>query len=933
MSSSADELTGEPPSLSDQSAAAGGETPETLPTPPVDAQIDQFEDDSEVGHEVAPTRTAQHDGDVAYYAQLHPTEEELAVSVAHDVRVRPTSSSLRLHSGGGDRRTDSPEYEEMPASGGESDGGVACADSGSFSRPVDAAEHHCSVTTAAAARQPTQGTQVDADADVAEEHEERGGDSYGDATAAAAVAGASKSESARVTASTDPYTAKHQPVAPQRWSLPPQALHGLVLVTVTVLPMRAVTRLEVTVRSPRMYRSTDPATPTTAASGQSGSAEDVAAPHWVLVAKDLFEGIASHLLVHPQSFRVFHQHRRVRFTEALFLDCDVTSTMAGRSGAGAAEDGNSGVAEGAVNDRAEPIWVSVTFPAADNAHGAHGTAPACDDRNGGDEDAQASLTAVPAHLCSLKPDDYVARCIRVRPHKLVVPPHALVEGRKQGYSYDELIQRMQALQDAQQLPDSHGRCGEDGAIDGASAVLPNFAIVTILQDGPAAPGKAFLGGYRDKRHPESVRLHAATQLYHRDLEYSPFSTVKGLSANRCTRQTQTLGISRSCQTHREACVQTPRCDLLLDEVHDFIVVARPYFTAAELHALRGEMAIIIQKMYRQWKARRIRAELEVAEAARQHRAGVRQRREEALQMAVEDAAQLRRDDPRSAADFERVKQEILKWRADEAARIQRDPSLSPVEMRAALLALTETELQLLQQLDQRRREVGKTQQEKRFLQTLNRMAAPKHWGNVHVCTPETQRAAELRDLYERLCLTSSGSLATVKSFASAPSPRQGVFGSSPSPTLADPITTNAVHSPAGTSDSLMASKAAAGPVSSATATTNSAAAGLPSATAARLDILLRVKWTVREFSTGSQVTQELCELIDREADLLHRGRKEASLTSLRKRIQSLFAQFIEDPQHNPVAKEFAQTARDRARVKAAELVGERAKKGQTTASV
>ncbi|CAC9488075.1 conserved hypothetical protein [Leishmania infantum JPCM5] len=930
MSDSADEFTGEPqPPLSDQSSMEEQEVPETMAAPPAQAEVDSSGRDSAVGHAVAPPRAAQREDSKADYAQLNAAEEDLAVNVAHDVRARPASSSLRLLNGGDDY-DESPEYEEIPAAEDES-GGVAGADSGSPLRAVSVTEHRNSATTAAATRQPTQGTQVDADVDLGEQHGQCG-DDHGGASARAA-AGSRESQRTADNASAAPHATKHQPVAPPRWGFLPQAPHGTVEVTVTLLPMRAVTRLTVPVRCPSMYRPTDAKTTAAAASGLNGSAGDGAGPHWILVVKDLFEGIADHLLVHPQSLRLFYQHKRLRFMETLFLDCDVTSAMAGRSGAG--DDG--GAAEGAANDRAEPIWIAATFPAAEEEHraGAHGTALARDDINGEDEEAQASLMAVPAHLCKLGPDNYVARCIRIRPHKLEVPPQVLVEGRRQGYSYDEMIQRMQALQDVQQLPASHGGSGGDGAGDGASEVRPNFAIVAILQDGPVAPGKVYLGGYRDKRHPENVRLHAATQLYHLDLEYSPFAATKGLSTSRCTRQTQTLGISRSCQTHREVCVQTPRIDLLLDAAHDFIVVARPYFTAAELQALRVEMAIIIQKMYRQWKARRIRAELEAAEAARQHRAGVRQGREEALQMAVEDAAQLRRDDPRSAADFERLKQDVLNWRADEAARIQCDPSLSPAEVRAALLALTETELKLLQQLDQRRREVGKTRQERRFVQTLNRMAAPKQWGTVHVRTPETQRAAELRDLYERLCLTSSGVVAAVKASASSPSEAQGGFGSSPSPTSVGPMAGNVVRSPASASPSPWANTAAVGSALAATPTMDNAVGGLPSATAARLDILLRVKWTVREFSASSLLTQELCELVDREADLLHRGRKEASLASLRKRIQFLFAQFIEDPQYNPIAREFAQTARDRVRIKAAELTQEKAKprKGQTTASV
>lgn len=67
----------------------------------------------------------------------------------------------------------------------------------------------------------------------------------------------------------------------------------------------------------------------------------------------------------------------------------------------------------------------------------------------------------------------------------------------------------------------------------------------------------------------------------------------------------------------------------------------------------------------------------------------------------------------------------------------------------------------------------------------------------------------------------------------------------------------------------------------------------------RLDVLLHVKWTVKEFDC--QLTRDIVELIDREADLLNRGRKDKSLEGLRKRIASMFLQFIETPEFNPEA--------------------------------
>merc|ERR1712196_721546 len=49
------------------------------------------------------------------------------------------------------------------------------------------------------------------------------------------------------------------------------------------------------------------------------------------------------------------------------------------------------------------------------------------------------------------------------------------------------------------------------------------------------------------------------------------------------------------------------------------------------------------------------------------------------------------------------------------------------------------------------------------------------------------------------------------------------------------------------------------------------------------------------------------ELMDREADMLNRGRSDASLSGLRKRLANLFLQFIETPEFNPEAARFQKT--------------------------
>ena len=70
----------------------------------------------------------------------------------------------------------------------------------------------------------------------------------------------------------------------------------------------------------------------------------------------------------------------------------------------------------------------------------------------------------------------------------------------------------------------------------------------------------------------------------------------------------------------------------------------------------------------------------------------------------------------------------------------------------------------------------------------------------------------------------------------------------------------------------------------------------------RLDVLLNVKWTVNEFDCA--LTRDIVELIDREADLLNRGRNEETLAGLRSRLSNLFLQFVETPEFNPESARF-----------------------------
>ncbi|XP_020618722.1 IQ and ubiquitin-like domain-containing protein [Orbicella faveolata] len=76
----------------------------------------------------------------------------------------------------------------------------------------------------------------------------------------------------------------------------------------------------------------------------------------------------------------------------------------------------------------------------------------------------------------------------------------------------------------------------------------------------------------------------------------------------------------------------------------------------------------------------------------------------------------------------------------------------------------------------------------------------------------------------------------------------------------------------------------------------------------RLDVLLTLKHTVKEHDC--KLTQEIIELIDREADLLMRGVKESNLEGLRKRILTLFLQYCKTPLFNPEAARLIKVPQD-----------------------
>lgn len=333
--------------------------------------------------------------------------------------------------------------------------------------------------------------------------------------------------------------------------------------------------------------------------------------------------------------------------------------------------------------------------------------------------------------------------------------------------------------------------------------------------------KPFLGGFRNKK-TATVFHHATTQT-HVERE------VRRDTVGKHSRVTQTQGVTRSVQTRRECGSQMSRNDLVVDSTFDRIVVAKPYFSAADLLALQVQKALKLQAFVRGWRARKrasaMRAERDAEEA---ELLAEDERRRSEHQKKRQDEIR-RRTHPRSARDFAVLYNELEAWRLQETQRIHEAKNLTEVERRVALQELLKKETKLLQTIDRLQIHANQENRVTKINRRLDKMSSAKSWGTtrtVQVETPSTIRARELRDLYHGLQL---GGLSIDE----------------------------------------------------------------------RLDVLLHVKWTVKEFDCP--LTRDIVELIDREADLLNRGRKDGTLAPLRQRTANLFLQFIDTPEFNPEA--------------------------------
>ena len=399
--------------------------------------------------------------------------------------------------------------------------------------------------------------------------------------------------------------------------------------------------------------------------------------------------------------------------------------------------------------------------------------------------------------------------------------------------------------------------------------------------------KPFLGGFRNTK---------TSKVFHHACSQTP-PVLKQHTSERFHRETQTAETkTRSVQLRREFGTQMGRKGVYIDDRDDRVVHAQPYISSAEMGAVKAAKTLIMQCYWRGYIARKLCAALRDAHTDRRERlaATVQAKRVDAEETHRREVE--RRMNPRKPSDFAILYNELNDWRTREKKRLAvkwDGVPLADPGRQAELKALMENEVRLLQMIEKMKLRANAANRKQQTAKMLEMMAAPKLWAlpDGEVCavhTPLTSRAAELRQLYMALCATANGEMLSPDAMPAAllAAPR-AAWGEGGGP----------------------ASSSARGGGGDAAAAAGATAGGSASVSSAgtaeeqRLMVLLHVKWTVKEFS--SPLTADIVTLIDREADLLHRGRSKGSLVGLRRRVANRFLHFLQQPEYNPEAARFA----------------------------
>ncbi|XP_063097472.1 IQ and ubiquitin-like domain-containing protein isoform X2 [Cavia porcellus] len=203
--------------------------------------------------------------------------------------------------------------------------------------------------------------------------------------------------------------------------------------------------------------------------------------------------------------------------------------------------------------------------------------------------------------------------------------------------------------------------------------------------------KPFLGGFRHKI--TGIEYHnAGTQTVPKKIPEK---------LNIFCRDTQTVFERKKIQqTANTTSTQMTKIGVYVSNITDKLKTPGKYFSAAEYHAWRLKVVIVIQTYYRRWHAKlftedlrrqkRLRLEWEAQEELRK-----RKEKEEWMQLDY-----YRRHNPKTNEDFELLYNALEFWRKEELARINQ--YLTGAERKAALCELLEKETQIIASIGRHR---------------------------------------------------------------------------------------------------------------------------------------------------------------------------------------------------------------------------------------
>ncbi|KAJ3282379.1 hypothetical protein HK104_010918 [Borealophlyctis nickersoniae] len=339
--------------------------------------------------------------------------------------------------------------------------------------------------------------------------------------------------------------------------------------------------------------------------------------------------------------------------------------------------------------------------------------------------------------------------------------------------------------------------------------------------------KKYLGGFRSRK--------TGVEYFHAETQTPTPQEIKAMKAlPKFHRDTQTkFTRNRIAQCKRDSFTQMTKRGVHITSETDVRMYPHRYITADQHEAWVIHNIIRIQCWVRRIYALRLVRKLRIEREERNRLMIEKERRRKELAERKRRKEIESRLHPKSRKDFEILYNGLENWRQQETEKINRAGYSEPARL-AALADLLDQEAALIQKIDRLRIAANEENRDRGIVKLLDMMASPKRWPAakgtiVHVDTPNTIRARELKDLYHALNIP----LLSVDE---------------------------------------------------------------------RLQILLHVKYTVKEFDCN--LTREIVELIDREGDLVSRGRDAKSLEGLRKRISNLFLQFMQTPEFNPEAASY-----------------------------